>query len=268
MGQFTNPNISEKGSIYGAWKNEFGDWTINATFVNCYLLIGREKAMLIDTACGEGDLRYVVEQITDLPVIVVNTHTHYDHSSGNANWDTVYAGEAGVEAARQSTKNLMEKKAVRFPDYKIEFLQDGMKFDLGGKIVEAIAVGAHHASSFAFLDHQTRTLYSGDELENGQVLLFVRGEKMDEKEIVKKHLANMEKLKGRINEFDRICPAHNGSPISTDYIDDFIGLSKAVLDGTAVPEETVFGFGLPAVFGGDDKLMRMKYGKASFIMSR
>lgn len=268
MGQFSNPNISEQGSVYGAWKTEFGDWIINANFVNCYLLIGSEKALLIDTACGEGDLRYMVEKITDLPVTVVNTHGHYDHSSGDSFWECVYIGKEGVEPARQSAKNLAAKKQLRYPEFEIKNIEDGMKFDLGDRIVEAISIGAHHASSFAFLDHKNRSLYSGDEVENGQVLLFARGDNTDEKELVKMHLANMEKLKGRIKEFDRIYPAHNGCPINIDYIDDFINLAKSILNGTAQPEETVFGYGLPNVFGGDDKLMRVKSGKASYIMTR
>jgi glyoxylase-like metal-dependent hydrolase (beta-lactamase superfamily II) len=48
-----------------------------ATIVN--LLIGQQKAALIDTGCGIGNLRKAVEEITDKPVIVINTHTHLDH---------------------------------------------------------------------------------------------------------------------------------------------------------------------------------------------
>ena len=37
----------------------------------CYLVTGEERAALIDTGTGIGNLREVVEQLTDLPVIVV-----------------------------------------------------------------------------------------------------------------------------------------------------------------------------------------------------
>jgi glyoxylase-like metal-dependent hydrolase (beta-lactamase superfamily II) len=47
------------------------------------LVIGPEKAALIDTGCGIGNLRQAVEEVTDKPVIVINTHTHLDHLGGN-----------------------------------------------------------------------------------------------------------------------------------------------------------------------------------------
>src|SRR3954447_9069664 len=47
------------------------------------LIIGREKAALIDTGCGIGDLRKAVRAVTDKPIVVVNTHTHTDHIGSN-----------------------------------------------------------------------------------------------------------------------------------------------------------------------------------------
>ena len=46
------------------------------TDVYMYLLIGTEKALLIDTAYGFTDVPAAIRQITDLPLIVVNTHTN------------------------------------------------------------------------------------------------------------------------------------------------------------------------------------------------
>jgi glyoxylase-like metal-dependent hydrolase (beta-lactamase superfamily II) len=47
------------------------------------LIIGPEKALLIDTGCGIGNLRKAVAEVTDKPVIVINTHTHLDHLGSN-----------------------------------------------------------------------------------------------------------------------------------------------------------------------------------------
>ena len=49
-----------------------------------YLILGQEKALLIDSGMGIGSLRKEVEKITDLPVILINTHGHPDHAGGNA----------------------------------------------------------------------------------------------------------------------------------------------------------------------------------------
>ena len=59
-------------------------WEIDEFDVaSMYLLVGQEKAMLIDCGMGLGDLRGAVEMITDKPLIVVITHNHLDHT-GNA----------------------------------------------------------------------------------------------------------------------------------------------------------------------------------------
>lgn len=47
------------------------------------LVIGKTKALLIDTGYGYGDLKSVVRSLTDLPIRVMNTHCHLDHAGGN-----------------------------------------------------------------------------------------------------------------------------------------------------------------------------------------
>ena len=54
------------------------------------LVIGKEKALLLDTAYGIGDLKKEIEEITSLPLVVVNSHGHMDHSCGNYQFDEVY----------------------------------------------------------------------------------------------------------------------------------------------------------------------------------
>ena len=60
---------------------------------HCYLLCGREKAILIDTGLGISDIRKVVERLTDLPVTVVTTHVHWDHIGGHGLFDTIAVHE-------------------------------------------------------------------------------------------------------------------------------------------------------------------------------
>ena len=50
------------------------------------LVIGDDKAVLIDTGCGIGDLYQAVKEITNKPVRVVNTHTHADHLGVLVGW--------------------------------------------------------------------------------------------------------------------------------------------------------------------------------------
>lgn len=253
-------NMTVMGSRYGVHLTDCGVWVIQTRNVCCYLLEGGEKAMLIDTAYGKGDLRAVVESITAKPLIVVNTHSHYDHSGGNAFWDTVWMGEFGE-------KDAVRNRKLPFPDYEIKKLVDGQVIDLGNRKISCHTIGAHHPSSVAFCDEAYGNLFTGDEVDPGQVLLNVRGDGKSTIDIVKLHLANMEKLK-KLNAM-RLLPAHNGTPLDMSYLDAFIELSKGILDGTIQPSSTVAGYGVPPMmWGGDRKLKRYRYGKASFVCAK
>ena len=67
---------------------------VDALDVACYLVAGEEKACLLDTCPGEGNIREYVETITGLPLTVVLTHAHMDHCGGAGFFDRVYLKES------------------------------------------------------------------------------------------------------------------------------------------------------------------------------
>ena len=71
-GWFSVQDITPEGSVGNVWLiSEYGAAT-------CYLVTGSKYAMLIDTGIGVGNLSGLVSDLTDLPLIVVNTHGHPD----------------------------------------------------------------------------------------------------------------------------------------------------------------------------------------------
>lgn len=62
----------------------------------CTLIVGKEKALLFDTGYGIGDLKQVVKSITELPIIVVNSHGHLDHMGGNYQFEETYIHEDDI----------------------------------------------------------------------------------------------------------------------------------------------------------------------------
>ena len=65
-------------------------WRIEDDGVRFYLLCGRSKAALIDTGMNRPDARQIAEGLTDLPLILINTHADPDHISGNGSFDEFY----------------------------------------------------------------------------------------------------------------------------------------------------------------------------------
>ncbi len=54
---------------------------------HCYLLCGRERAILIDTGLGVSNIKAVVDSLGSLPLMVVTTHVHWDHIGGHRYFD-------------------------------------------------------------------------------------------------------------------------------------------------------------------------------------
>ena len=62
-------------------------WDVARTAM--YLVEGADRAVLIDTGVGVGDLKSVVAGLTDKPVTVLLTHGHVDHALGAVGFDDV-----------------------------------------------------------------------------------------------------------------------------------------------------------------------------------
>jgi glyoxylase-like metal-dependent hydrolase (beta-lactamase superfamily II) len=85
-------------SWYATREHQPGVWLVAAPpHVNAFLVAGAERAILIDTGPGIGDIRGAVTALTDLDVAVVNTHYHWDHSGGNSRFDDIAIHELGAE---------------------------------------------------------------------------------------------------------------------------------------------------------------------------
>jgi glyoxylase-like metal-dependent hydrolase (beta-lactamase superfamily II) len=71
---------------------EPGTWLVSEPgHVNCFLVEGTERAVLVDTGLGIADIGPAARQLTDKPILVVNTHSHSDHRGGNWRFTDVAA---------------------------------------------------------------------------------------------------------------------------------------------------------------------------------
>ena len=196
-----------------------------------YVVIGAERAAVIDTGEHLYDLRSYVEEITDKPLVVVNTHSHFDHTGNNGLFKDcpIYMS---VEATREVKHNIHRGKDPANYDFDWQPIgvPEGFHVDLGGRDLEAIYVPCHSVTSFAWLDRKHKLLFSGDEVETGQVLIMGKGEHIGS---VEAYLSNLMKLKKYRDEglVDLVCPAHNGSPADGSLIDASIENCRRIMAG-------------------------------------
>ncbi len=195
-----------------------------------YLIVGDDSALLFDTGIGVGDISNVVTQLTELPVAVLNSHTHYDHVGGNHFFSKIY----GVDSAYslQNSKGRDNADIARFlgegwvwkplpagttvsnyeskPFVISDFVEDGEIIDLGGKQLEVILVPGHAPDALVLLDRDSRLLFMGDTFYPSSLYAHLSDSNFSD------YVNSTEKLVQYQSVVDYILPAHN-EPLMPSY---------------------------------------------------
>ncbi len=134
-----------------------------------YLVIGEEKACVIDTMNGYNDLYQAVRKITDLPVFVINTHGHPDHIFGNVYFDQAYLHPADLPLAHMFTESpeflqMLDEKHLKVPPFTE--VHEGDVFDLGGRHLEVFELPGHTPGGIVLLLQEDRILFTGDAINH------------------------------------------------------------------------------------------------------
>lgn len=169
--------------VYQFRDNLYGLFTPNCDGMGdpwMWLIIGPEKAMLIDTAFGLGDLKGLVDEITGgMPLIVANTHQGPDHAFGNCHFDKVYCHEQMAWLISQQNNNqwdylfdengngkwitITREDLPTFKPYELIPVPNNTVFNLGGDYdVELIYLPGHGTGHCGFMDKKNRILFVGD----------------------------------------------------------------------------------------------------------
>ena len=210
---------------------------------NMYLVVGQDSALLIDTGIGVADLASCVKELTDLPVIVVNTHGHPDHSGGNYQFKQIYAHPADFQDIELFTSPEYHTSEVQQvigqnPELESVLIKDisaynnarnipvkaGYVFDLGGRHLEVIETPGHTPGSIVLLDKENRHLFTGDN-NNTLVWLFLPASLP-----LEVYLHTLESLNARNDEFDDLYPGH-GKVLDKTFLDDMIACTRQIVDG-------------------------------------
>ena len=161
--------------------SEYRHWEL----AHSCLLLGRERALLLDTGLGVGNLRREVEALTDRPVTVALTHVHWDHIGGCAQFaaPAVHAAEADwlrhFPLPEAAVRRQLCAKGPLFPtgfspeNYRVfsgkpgRVLRDGDTIDLGGWEIRVLHTPGHSPGHCCYYEAERGRLYAGDLLYRG-----------------------------------------------------------------------------------------------------
>jgi glyoxylase-like metal-dependent hydrolase (beta-lactamase superfamily II) len=157
-----------------------------------FLIVGARRALLFDTGLGVASIHNVVTQFTGLPITVLNSHTHFDHSGGNAEFSDILNQDipfSRTNALGQSNAYSRDALApericgtlpagVRPEAYAIRpwqvssTIHDGQRIDLGDRQLEILFTPGHTPDSLSLLDRKNGLLFTGDTFYPGPIYLF------------------------------------------------------------------------------------------------
>ena len=186
-----------------------------------YLVVGREKACVIDTMNGFTDLGAAVRRLTDRPLVVVNTHGHPDHIFGNVYFDEAYLHPADRALAESFAEDpeflkICEENGFRMPPFRE--VREGDVFDLGGRRLEVYELPGHTPGGIVLLLREDRLLFTGDSVNHHLWMQLDGCAPLDE------YVKSLDRVMFLEREADRILHGH-----ARDF--DDISLLRCMRDG-------------------------------------
>ena len=195
---------------------------------HCYLLIGSERALLIDTGLGIRNICDEARKLTDKPIAAVATHVHWDHIGGHTHFADFYAHKAelnwlhGEFPLPKAFVQKMLAEACDLPqDFDVEsyelfqgtpvrLLEDGDAIELGNRKIKAIHTPGHSPGHLCFWDEANGFLFTGDLIYKG--ILYANYPSTDPQ-------AYAESV-GKISAYSpaRIFPGHHSLDISAEMV--------------------------------------------------
>ena len=165
-----------------------------------WLIVGSGMALLIDTGVGVAPLAPVIRGLTDLPVICLISHSHYDHIGGAHEFTDRRMHEAEAAIMTDPTPALTFwggwLKADSFsrfpsPDYDFStysikpapptsFVKDGDEIELGGRSVTILHTPGHAPGLLSVFERATETLFTTDALYDGEMFFNLHGSNVED----------------------------------------------------------------------------------------
>lgn len=190
-------------------------YSIEQGMVRSFLILGHNKALLIDTGIGSNNLKKYVEEITKLPITVLYTHADMDHVGDAAQFETRFMHPSEFDYYKGKNE-----KAV-----SMEPIWEGSMVDVGSYCFEVILIPGHTPGSIALLEREKRFLIGGDSIQTGSIYMFGNGRNFEA------YRASMKKLQQRLDEFDTVYSSHHELSVPSKLISTLYEAAGKVMEG-------------------------------------
>ncbi len=272
--QFQKSDVSN--DWFEVYEVETGVWAIYEPFqwqeVISYLVIGSESALLFDTGNGIGDIKAIVDQLTDKPIRVLNSHSHFDHIGGNHQFEEILSpstkfaleNSAGSDSEQVKTEasaaalckglpvgGTEEKHRVR-PYSITAAVKEGEFIDLGSRKLAVLHIPGHTNDSIALLDEEAGLLWTGDSFYAGPIWLY-----FPETDLAA-YKKSLDRLVELVPELTALLPAHNTPKVNPIMLLEAQKAFELILQGQAKSVPTWEGV-VTFEFDGFGFLMREDY---------
>lgn len=198
-----------------------GFYILDDERVRQFLIVGEEKALLIDTGFEDSHVYQAVRSITDLPVQVLMTHGDRDHAGGLKDF--------GACRIHRGDWNLIPE------GIQLDPLKEGDTFRCGDYTLEVIEIPGHTYGSVAFVDWEKKLLLPGDSVQkDGPIYMFGEHRNLD------LYLESQRKLLGIMDRIETVLPCHHDCPITPDYIGKNLQDAEALKNGLLPGEKHPF----------------------------
>lgn len=248
--------------------------------VYAYLVEGENRACLLDTGNGYGNIKEYISNLTRKETFVILTHGHLDHASGASLFNEVYMNENDIDLFRvhispeyrqKQNENEELVKSIPIEDYIPAMesnprpLLDGDRFDLGGIHLQIVSVPGHTPGMSCVLIEEEKTMLFGDAC-GLFTLLF---EKYSSN--VSEYKENLKYLKTFESKYDYVLRNHGVGYSDKSLLDNVIECCESILNGTDAKIPIQFmGIDLLSAANVDEKSQRIdgKEGNIIYLLEK
>ncbi len=191
---------------------------------NCFLILGRERDILVDSGMGIAALRSALDRLSSRPRLLFTTHVHVDYVGSHPEFADceilvhpveadalAQPGQQGLRFSKRSAEAIASSgmgpsefmiEAVPFAEYHLEtyrrapvkptrLVSEGAIIETGDREFEVLHLPGHSPGSIALLERSSGSLLSGDAIYDGVIVDNLPGSDVEVYRATMKRIAEL-----------------------------------------------------------------------------